>query len=123
MSPTGRGLQSQRPREEPPSLYKPPFNLKSPATSLLQKPMNDIGTSENGFVTPRFRGRSAIYSMARTPYSRMHPTDAFKVCAIGFSFSGNSSFFKLTSLYIKSTPLINHLSFRTFNVVHLLGKR
>ncbi|XP_073142301.1 uncharacterized protein [Henckelia pumila] len=29
--------------------------------------------SENGFVTPESRGRLAIYSMARTPYSRNHP--------------------------------------------------
>jgi len=86
VSPTGLVLQSQMPREETPSLYRQPFNLKSPATS--QRPMNDIGTSENGFVTPRFRGRSAIYSMARTPYSRMHPTTAFKVCAIGFFLWG-----------------------------------
>lgn len=90
VSPTGLGLQSQRPREEPPSLYKPPFNLKSPATSLLQKPMNDIGTSENGFVTPRFRGRSAIYSMARTPYSRMHPTDALKASETASDTHGRS---------------------------------
>ncbi|KAJ8424256.1 hypothetical protein Cgig2_011143 [Carnegiea gigantea] len=90
VSPTGRGLQSQRPREESPSLYKPPFNLKSPATSLLQKPMNDIGSSENGFVTPRFRGRSAIYSMARSPYSRMHPTDAFKASETASETHGRS---------------------------------
>lgn len=73
VSPTGLGLQNQMLTP-----YNPPFNPRSPATYLLQKPVNDVGTSENGFATPRFRGRSAIYSMARTPYSRLHPTSAFK---------------------------------------------
>lgn len=46
---------------------------------------------ENGYITPRSRGRSAIYSMARTPYSRIHPTNPSKVClcsrkAVRFQF-------------------------------------
>ena len=32
------------------------------------------------FVTPRPRGRSAIYSMARTPYARICPTSTLKGC-------------------------------------------
>ena len=39
-----------------------------------------IGISENGFMTPRSRGMSTLYSMACTPYSRVNPTTTMKVC-------------------------------------------
>ncbi|KAJ8898793.1 hypothetical protein K2173_006325 [Erythroxylum novogranatense] len=47
----------------------------SPITSLVSRPP---GFSANGFVTPRSRGRSAIYHMARMPYSRVHSTINFE---------------------------------------------
>nr|BAO49708.1 nuclear pore complex protein Nup136d [Nicotiana benthamiana] len=34
-----------------------------------------VGVRANGFTTPRSRGRSAIYNMARAPYSRIRQTD------------------------------------------------
>ncbi|KAK8541958.1 hypothetical protein V6N13_137466 [Hibiscus sabdariffa] len=45
------------------------FPSKSPITSLVPR-SGHVGSPVNGFVTPRSWGRSAIYSMARTPYSR-----------------------------------------------------
>ncbi|XP_038990825.1 nuclear pore complex protein NUP1-like isoform X2 [Hibiscus syriacus] len=45
------------------------FPSKSPITSLVPR-SGHVGSPGNGFVTPRSWGRSAIYSMARTPYSR-----------------------------------------------------
>ena len=39
-----------------------------------------VGISENGFMTPRSRGISALYSMACTPYSKVNPTTTMKVC-------------------------------------------
>ncbi|XP_021714723.1 nuclear pore complex protein NUP1-like isoform X1 [Chenopodium quinoa] len=69
------------PREGLSASYNPFFKPKSPSKSLIQKPANEIGAAANGFMTPRYRGRSAIYSMARTPYSRPHPTEVFKAAA------------------------------------------
>ncbi|XP_023767718.1 nuclear pore complex protein NUP1 [Lactuca sativa] len=44
---------------------------KTPITSLVPRSTGTFKGLENGFLTtPRSRGRSAIYSMARTPYSR-----------------------------------------------------
>ncbi|KAL3520929.1 hypothetical protein ACH5RR_019078 [Cinchona calisaya] len=41
--------------------------------SLSTKANAHVEVPENGFTTPRSRGRSAIYNMARTPYSRVNP--------------------------------------------------
>ncbi|GJX47182.1 hypothetical protein Tco_0272372 [Tanacetum coccineum] len=48
--------------------------LKSP--NILISPKITIGSTgfENGFTTPRSRGRSAMYHMARTPYARYPST-------------------------------------------------
>ncbi|KAL9241948.1 hypothetical protein vseg_015999 [Gypsophila vaccaria] len=67
----------------------------SPVTSLVQKPVSDIRTSSNGFTTPRFRGRSAIYSMARTPYSRFHPVTTSKGAEANLH-AGNGPYLKAT---------------------------
>ncbi|CAI9091422.1 OLC1v1026455C1 [Oldenlandia corymbosa var. corymbosa] len=56
-------------REDPTLLSNVPFTPKSAMLSLATK----TGL-ENGYTTPRSRGRSAIYNMARTPYSRVHQT-------------------------------------------------
>ncbi|XP_021747365.1 nuclear pore complex protein NUP1-like isoform X2 [Chenopodium quinoa] len=79
------------PREDLSASYNPFFQPKSPATSLIQKPANEIGAAANGFMTPRYRGRSAIYSMARTPYSRPHPTEVFKAAETSYGAHGASS--------------------------------
>ncbi|KAI8029448.1 Nuclear pore complex protein NUP1 [Camellia lanceoleosa] len=68
------GLRSQPLREDANLLNNVPFRPESPVMSLVPKPAVRVGVSENGFMTPRSRGRSAIYSMARTPYSRVNPT-------------------------------------------------
>ncbi|KAF9676510.1 hypothetical protein SADUNF_Sadunf08G0009400 [Salix dunnii] len=47
------------------------FTPKSPMMSLTPRSSGCPGVPENYFVTPRSRGRSAIYNMARTPYSRV----------------------------------------------------
>ncbi|MED6205907.1 hypothetical protein PIB30_022035 [Stylosanthes scabra] len=46
------------------------FSLSSSITSIAPRATRHAAVHENGFVTPRSRGRSAIYSMARTPYTR-----------------------------------------------------
>ncbi|CAH1430856.1 unnamed protein product [Lactuca virosa] len=42
-------------------------------TSITPKTANNFKGLENGFLTPRSRGRSAMYSMARTPYNTKSP--------------------------------------------------
>ncbi|PIA54243.1 hypothetical protein AQUCO_00900651v1 [Aquilegia coerulea] len=58
------------------------FTPNSHSTSLVPKTTNHHGSaprgSEYGYLTPVPRGRSAIYSMARTPHSRVHHTAIFK---------------------------------------------
>lgn len=90
-SPSGLGLQNEMPREDLSAPYTPFMNPRSPAMSLIQKPASEIGASANGFMTPRFRGRSAIYSMARTPYSRHHPTEASKADVHGAVSSSHNA--------------------------------
>ncbi|PNX98102.1 platelet binding protein GspB-like, partial [Trifolium pratense] len=66
-------------RGEDPTLLKienTPY--KSPITSIVPRATRQTAVHENGFVTPRPRGRSAIYNMARTPYSRVYPTSTLK---------------------------------------------
>ncbi|KAL0322101.1 UNVERIFIED_CONTAM: Nuclear pore complex protein [Sesamum calycinum] len=73
-------LGSRRPvgRDEIGLLSSGPFASKSPITSLTKKTSVSRAAQENGFINPRSRGRSAIYNMARTPYSRVHPTSILK---------------------------------------------
>ncbi|KAL0401461.1 UNVERIFIED_CONTAM: Nuclear pore complex protein [Sesamum latifolium] len=73
-------LGSRRPvgRDEIGLLSSGPFASKSPIMSLTKKTSVSLAAPENGFITPRSRGRSAIYNMARTPYSRVHPTSILK---------------------------------------------
>lgn len=47
---------------------------KSSTLSLVPRSPGNFNVVENGFVTPRSRGRSALYSMARVPYSRVRAT-------------------------------------------------
>ncbi|KAK9064011.1 hypothetical protein SSX86_017883 [Deinandra increscens subsp. villosa] len=43
-------------------------------TPVAQKTVGSLRNLENGFATPRSRGRSAMYTMARTPYSQSPST-------------------------------------------------
>ncbi|KAK9912077.1 hypothetical protein M0R45_035952 [Rubus argutus] len=55
-----------------------PFPSKSPLMSVVPRISGNGAVLENGFATPRSRGRSAIHSMARTPYSRVQTSSTFK---------------------------------------------
>ncbi|CAF1703943.1 unnamed protein product [Brassica napus] len=76
VTPSMLGLRGQAVREDSVFLNRTPFPSKSPTMSLVPK-LSGQKPLENGFVTPRTRGRSAVYSMARTPYSR--PQSAAKI--------------------------------------------
>lgn len=81
ISPSVLGFRGQTLKENSAAIY--PHNLTSPSklpiTPLVPRTSGRVEARENGFITPRSRGRSAIYSMARTPYSRVHPTTSLKV--------------------------------------------
>ena len=51
----------------------------TPIVSLAKRSSVSMSAVENGFITPRSQGRSAIYTMPRTPYSRVHRTSTLKV--------------------------------------------
>ncbi|KAL0403543.1 UNVERIFIED_CONTAM: Nuclear pore complex protein [Sesamum radiatum] len=70
VSPTMQGMHSQVSKEDARLISETRFSLKSPLMSLKTKTSIGLGAPENGFLTPRSRGRSAIYSIPRSPYSR-----------------------------------------------------
>ncbi|KAF9591805.1 hypothetical protein IFM89_007360 [Coptis chinensis] len=76
-SPLASGLRSQAFRKEVPPLSNIPFTPKSSGLSLA--PRSASGVSENGYTMPRPRGRSAIYSMARMPISRVYGNGTGKI--------------------------------------------
>ncbi|XP_071732999.1 nuclear pore complex protein NUP1-like [Rutidosis leptorrhynchoides] len=68
-----RSYMGSRPIKEAPLALRQDSTLglpKTPNTSLARISANTFRGPENGFVTPRSRGRSAMYSMARTSYAR-----------------------------------------------------
>lgn len=83
MSPSVLGLHSRAVAEDSAVPGSLAHSSKSPILSLVPSSSGHVGVRENGYTTPRSRGRSAIYSMARTPYSRGHVTNTLKVCALG----------------------------------------
>lgn len=89
------GLRGQVAKEDPP---------KPPRMSLL--PRSSVWLLENGFVTPKSRGRSAANSMARTPYSR--PKSTVKVSTLSHIWfycqvaTCSSQFYNLLCLQIGS---------------------
>ncbi|KAK6790337.1 hypothetical protein RDI58_014137 [Solanum bulbocastanum] len=62
-------------RVDSPELKNVAYSQNLPITSVTTKTAGLIGVRANGFTPPRSRGRSAIYHMARTPYSRLRQTD------------------------------------------------
>ena len=70
-------------REDSVSLNRTPFPSKSRTMSLVPK-LSGSRPLENGFLTPRSRGKSAVYSMARTPYLRPQSTIKVSFWAITF---------------------------------------
>ncbi|KAE9589797.1 hypothetical protein Lalb_Chr21g0312741 [Lupinus albus] len=84
------GMRSPAAREDP-AFLKSNNNLprNSPIMSIVPRTVKYVGVHENGFATARTRGRSAIYSMARTPYARIYPTSTFK--GVGRAVEGEPS--------------------------------
>lgn len=82
VSPSKLNSQSLSLREDPFLLSSQYVPKKSPVMSVVPRAASHDKLHENGFVTPRSRGRSAIYSMARTPYARVHPSFTPKVCIL-----------------------------------------
>ncbi|KAF7849428.1 hypothetical protein BT93_L0811 [Corymbia citriodora subsp. variegata] len=74
VAPSIPGTRTQTIREDSTIFTYSQQALKSPVMSLVPWSSPRLGALENGYMTPRSRGRSAIYSMARTPYSRVLPT-------------------------------------------------
>lgn len=79
ISPSALGMRNQFGKEGTGLLANTLIASKSPIMSLAKKTSVSLGAVENGFTTPRPRGRSAIYNMARTPYSRVNPNSILKV--------------------------------------------
>ncbi|XVF00062.1 hypothetical protein REPUB_Repub03eG0253600 [Reevesia pubescens] len=75
------GLHNQMPRGESALRSNKIFPSKSPTMSVVPRSSGHFGSLGNGLVTPRSRGRSAIYSMARTPYSRVNSAAVLKGAA------------------------------------------
>lgn len=70
LSPSTLRFGSQAPRQDSALLNKTTILPRTPITSLVPRAAGTLKGYENGFTTPRSRGRSAIYNMARTPYYR-----------------------------------------------------
>ncbi|KAK4353392.1 hypothetical protein RND71_028910 [Anisodus tanguticus] len=75
VSPSILSSQSQAVRVDTRLLKNVAYSQNLPITSVTTKTAGLVGVRANGFTTPRSHGRSAIYHMARTPYSRLHQTD------------------------------------------------
>lgn len=93
--PTSLGFRSQIFREDPPSLNIVPFAPKSP--NMLHTPRSSRRfsgvpqLSENHYMTPRPLGRSALYSIARSPSTKTHSKATHKVCGWKYHSSCCSS--------------------------------
>ncbi|KAK4353656.1 hypothetical protein RND71_025850 [Anisodus tanguticus] len=74
-SPSILSSQSQDVRVDTPLLKNVAYSKNLPITSVTTKTAGLVGVRANGFTTPRSRGRSAIYHMARMPYFRLRQTD------------------------------------------------
>lgn len=86
VSPSMLSTRSQAVREDTPLLRNVQYVQKSPLPSATTRTAGLLGVRENEFTTPRSHGRSAIYSMARTPYSRVRQTEVQKVCLFSAYF-------------------------------------
>ncbi|XP_022765592.1 nuclear pore complex protein NUP1-like isoform X2 [Durio zibethinus] len=86
------GLQNQVPRGDSALPRNKIFPSKSSTISLVPRSSGNVGSLGNGYVSPRSWGRSAIYSMARTPYSRVNLATVLKSAATASdAFGGPSS--------------------------------
>ncbi|KAF2318137.1 hypothetical protein GH714_000996 [Hevea brasiliensis] len=92
ISPSVLGLCSRPTAEHSIAQIDRLFPSKSPIMSVVPRSSRHVVSVENGFVTPRSRGRSAIYSMARTPYSRVHSTSTLQGAGTETNVLGAPSF-------------------------------
>ncbi|WVY99259.1 hypothetical protein V8G54_031410 [Vigna mungo] len=72
------GVQTSALWEDPTLVNREKLTLKSPIMTIVPRTTKYAAVHENGFMTSRSRGRSAIYNMARTPYARIYPTSTLK---------------------------------------------
>ncbi|KAJ9553808.1 hypothetical protein OSB04_017853 [Centaurea solstitialis] len=84
VAPSALGISNQTPRQDTKLLNNASGLPKTPIASMAPKTSNSFRGLENGFLTPRSRGRSAMYSMARTPYSRGPSTFSKKEISPGY---------------------------------------
>ncbi|XP_073314453.1 nuclear pore complex protein NUP1 isoform X2 [Primulina huaijiensis] len=100
ISPSNLGTRNQVHREDAGLLSNVPFASKSPNMSLNMTTSVGHGDPKNGFITPKSRGRSAIYNMARTPYSRVHPISIKK------EIGSTNNFYSGLSIPASSSSLV-----------------
>ncbi|OIT37994.1 PREDICTED: nuclear pore complex protein NUP1 isoform X2 [Nicotiana attenuata] len=91
VSPSMLSTRSQAVREDTPLLRNVQYVQKSPLPSATTRTAGLLCVRENGFTTPRSHGRSAIYSMARTPYSRVRQTEVQKATSLTNYVNGGCS--------------------------------
>jgi len=84
VSPSTLSLRSQILQEDT-TLSTEPYSKKLSMALLASRPSihsSQIAEhSDNGYMTPRPRGRSALYKMSRSPYFNVHKTTNIRVCA------------------------------------------
>ncbi|CAI8601997.1 unnamed protein product [Vicia faba] len=84
-------LTLRSPTREDSTLLKGHYAPKSPIMSIVPRATNHARVYENGFLTPRSRGRSAIYTMAQTPYPKVYPASTLKGAGVGVEDGPSSS--------------------------------
>ncbi|KAK7356525.1 hypothetical protein VNO80_15798 [Phaseolus coccineus] len=72
------GVQTSALWEDPTPVNRENFPLNTPIMTIVPRTTKYAAVHENGFITSRSRGRSAIYNMARTPYARIYPASTLK---------------------------------------------
>ncbi|XP_050384814.1 nuclear pore complex protein NUP1 isoform X2 [Argentina anserina] len=78
ISPLMLGHRSQAAYDDPHNSRSVAFPSISSCMSVVPRFPSNGATPETGFATPRSRGRSAIHSMARTPYTRIQTHNTLK---------------------------------------------
>ncbi|KAM3302753.1 hypothetical protein P3S67_013783 [Capsicum chacoense] len=89
-SPSFLSSQSQVVRDTP-LLKNAAYSQNLPITLVTTNTAGVVGVLVNGFTTRRSRGRSAIYHMAHTPYSRLRQTDVQMACSSTYSAYSRTS--------------------------------
>ncbi|XP_022747857.1 nuclear pore complex protein NUP1-like [Durio zibethinus] len=120
------GLHNQMPRGDSALLSNKIFPPKSPTMSHVPRSSVHVGSLGNGFVTPRLRGRSAIYSMAWTPYSRVNSAAVLKGAgtasdAFGGPSSSSQSAWELNRISGSRQGVLKHRSSVLDNDIGSIG--